>query len=89
MAPVVRLQDPAREHGPVGLEQLAGDFQVELVQAGESGQVGAREGSVEHVEVFRVAGVGTAIFERPRPLSRHRRADPGRVVRYTLNCEEP
>ncbi|MDN4175806.1 hypothetical protein QWY28_22790, partial [Nocardioides sp. SOB77] len=40
-------------------------------------------------EVFRVAGVGTAIFERPRPLSRHRRADPGRVVRYTLNCEEP
>jgi predicted nucleotidyltransferase len=42
-----------------------------------------------HVEVFRVAGVGTAIFERPRPLSRHRRADPGRVVRYTLNCEEP
>lgn len=36
-----------------------------------------------------MAGVGTAIFERPRPLSRHRRADPGRVVRYTLNCEEP
>jgi type I restriction-modification system DNA methylase subunit len=42
-----------------------------------------------HVEVFRVAGLGTAIFERPRPLSRHRRADPSRVVRYTLNCEEP
>ena len=75
MAPVVRLQDPAREHGPVGLEQLAGDFQVELVQAGESGQVGAREGSVRHVEVFRMRRVGTFILGRPRPSSSERRAD--------------
>ena len=29
--------------------------------------------------------VGTFIFERPRPLSRQRRADD----LYTLNCEEP
>ncbi|ULN70059.1 hypothetical protein [Mycolicibacterium smegmatis] len=30
-------------------------------------------------------GVGTSIIGRPRPLSRHRRADD----LYTLNCEEP
>jgi hypothetical protein len=38
-----------------------------------------------HVEVFRMAGVGTSILGRPRHLSRDRRASP----RYTLNCEEP
>mgnify|MGYP002652345602 CR=1 FL=1 len=34
-APVVRLHDPARQHGPVRLEQLAGDLQTEAVEAGE------------------------------------------------------
>ncbi len=29
-----------------------------------------------------MSGVGTLILGRPRPLSRHRRAEP-----YTLNCE--
>jgi hypothetical protein len=43
------------------------------------------DGSVGHVEVFQMAGVGTAIFGRPRRLSRDRRARPT----YTLNCEEP
>ena len=43
--------------------------------AAELGQVTVVEGSVEHVEVFQMAGVGTSIFERPRPLSRYRRAD--------------
>ncbi|MCK6211339.1 AAA family ATPase, partial [Georgenia sp. EYE_87] len=42
-------------------------------------------GSVGHVEVFRMGGVRTSIFGRPRPLSGDRRADP----HYTLNCEEP
>ncbi|MDF1902031.1 hypothetical protein PXH78_23810, partial [Mycolicibacterium smegmatis] len=42
-------------------------------------------GSVRHVEVFQMDGVGTSIIGRPRPLSRHRRADD----LYTLNCEEP
>jgi hypothetical protein len=31
-----------------------------------------------------MAGVGTSIFERPRPLPRQRRADG-----YTVNCDEP
>ncbi|TXH16784.1 MAG: hypothetical protein E6R06_30425, partial [Mycobacterium sp.] len=42
-------------------------------------------GSVRHVEVFRMRSVGTLIFERPRPLSRQRRANH----LYTLICEEP
>ena len=54
-APVVRLDDPAGEHGAVGLEQLGGDLQAEDVQTGEGGQVGGREGSIGHVEVFRMA----------------------------------
>ncbi|GAS98347.1 2-nitropropane dioxygenase NPD, partial [Mycolicibacterium canariasense] len=36
-------------------------------------------------EVFRMRSVGTLIFERPRPLSRQRRANH----LYTLICEEP
>src|SRR5690606_32501428 len=64
---------------------LADDLQAEVVQAGERGQVRAREGSVEHVEVFRVAGVGTSIIGRPRPLPSGRRAH----YLYTLICDEP
>ena len=59
--------------------------QAEFVEAAERGQVRARKGSsVKHVEVFRVAGVGTSILGRPRPLHRHRRAGC-----YTLKSEEP
>jgi hypothetical protein len=54
-APVIRLDHPAGEHGAIGLEQLARDLQTEAVQTGEGRQVGAREGSVGHVEVFRMA----------------------------------
>ena len=35
---------------------------------------GRREGSVRHVEVFRMGGVGTSILGRPRPLPGDRRA---------------
>ena len=79
-APVVRLHDPARQHGPVRLEQLAGDLQTEAVEAGEGSQVRAREGSVRHVEVFRTGCVRTPIIGRPRPSPRHRRAAPGRTT---------
>ena len=57
----------------------------ELAEATERGQIRAREGSVRHVEVFRMDGVRTSIIGRPRPLSRQRRADH----LYTLNFEEP
>lgn len=52
---------------------------------GRRGQVRRSEGSVVHVEVFRMGSVGTSIIGGPRPLSRHRRTHH----RYTLNCEEP
>ncbi|MBN9796030.1 hypothetical protein DMP15_01825 [Pseudonocardia sp. UM4_GMWB1] len=55
----------------------------------EGGQVRAaeagRRGSVGHVEVFRMDGVGTSIVGRPRRLSADRRARPT----YTLIWEEP
>ena len=55
----------------------------------EGGQVRAaeagRRGSVGHVEVFRMDGVGTSIVGRPRRLSADRRSRPT----YTLIWEEP
>lgn len=88
-APLVRLHHTAGEHRPVRLEPLAGDLQAEIIKAAERGQVRAAEaprgGSVGHVEVFRMGGVGTSIFGRPRRLSPDRRAS----VRYTLIWEEP
>lgn len=44
----------------------------------ERGHIRASEGSVRHVEVSRMEGVGTSSLGSPRPLSSHRRADnPG------------
>ena len=83
--PSVLGNDPTGQQRPIGLEALSGHLQPELVEAAERGQVRAREGSVRHVEVFQMGGVGTSIFGRPRRLPRDRRADQ----RYTLNCEEP
>ena len=62
------------------VDLLTGHRQAEAIQQTEAIEIRARESSVEHVEVFRVAGVGTSIIGRPRPLPRDRRAK-----RYTLN----
>ena len=56
-----------------------------LVEAAELAQVRGREGSVRHVEVFRVGSVRTPIIGRPRPLPGHRRARRP----YTLVWDEP
>jgi len=74
-APLVRLDDTTRQDSAIRLEPLPDDFEAELLQASERGQVRASEGSVRHVEVFRMGGVGTSILGRPRPLHGHRRAD--------------
>jgi hypothetical protein len=50
-APLVRLDDPARQHRTVGLDSLAGDGQAELIEPAEPGQVRAGEGSVRQLEV--------------------------------------
>ncbi|GFG93725.1 hypothetical protein MBOU_57670 [Mycobacterium bourgelatii] len=88
-APPILFDEPARQHRAIISEVLAGHLQPELIEAAESREVSAGEarptGSVGHVEVFRMGGVRTSIFERPRPLSRQRRADNP----YTLICEEP
>ena len=57
-----------------GVELLPGHFQTKLIKPAERGEVRASEGSVMHVEVFRMVGVRTSILGRPRPPSRHRPA---------------
>ena len=88
-APLIGLHDPARDDRPVRLHPLPHRDEAELVKTGERGQVRASEGSVRHVEVFRIRRVGTLILRRPRPLPPHRRADHGEVRSYTLDWEEP
>ncbi len=83
--PLIRLDDPARKDSTIGFESLPGDDQAQLVQAAVRSQIRTRIGSVEHVEVFRLDGVGTSILGRPRHLPRDRRASPT----YTLIWEEP
>ena len=86
---VIGLQDPTRKARAIGLQTLADHDQAELIQAAERGQVRAAEGSVRHVEVFQMGGVGTSILGRPRHLPRDRRASHHPTSDYTLNCEEP
>jgi len=89
MAPTVRFDDPAGQYRPAGLESLPDDLQPEFVQAGEGGQVRAGEGSVAHVEVFRLGGVRTSMIGRSRRIPGHRlgqRAD-GYPDQATVDCE--
>lgn len=74
VAPVIRFDHPAGQHGPAWFQALAGGHEAEFVQPAELGQVTVVEGSVRHVEVFQMACVGTSICGRPRPLSSYRRA---------------
>ena len=67
---------------------LAGHFQAKVIQARERAQVRAIKGSIGHVEVFRMDGVGISIIERPRPLPGHDTPNPTEHP-YTLKCEEP
>jgi hypothetical protein len=82
---LVTVHDAAFQHGPIRLKTLPNGFKAELIQAAERGQVRTGEGSVGHVEVFRMGGIRTSIIGRPRPSPGQRRANPF----YTLNCEEP
>ena len=40
-------------------------FQAQVIQVRERAQVRAIKGSIGHVEVFRMDGVGISIIERP------------------------
>ena len=89
MTPPVRLDHPAGQHRPIRLEPLASDFQTELVEPAERGQVSAGEASatssVGQVEVSQMDGVRTPIIgETSTPLQ-----GPSTPGPYTLNREEP
>ena len=72
----------------VWLNALAGHFQAQVIQVRERAQVRAIKGSIGHVEVFQMDGVGISIIERPRPLHNHDTPNPAHNT-YTLKCEEP
>ena len=63
----VRLGGTALQHRPIRPEALPDGFEAEPVEPAERGKVGSQEGTVGHVEVFRMGGVGTTIIGRPRP----------------------
>ena len=79
-APRICLNDATLDHRPMRAKVLTNGLETELIEAAERGEVRANEGSVEHVEVFRVDSVRTSIIGRPRPLSRHRRAHPAHAA---------
>lgn len=74
-APSVGLKHPTRQDRTTWLKTLPNHLQAERVQPGSVIRSGAAKGSVTHVEVIPMSGVGTLILERPRPLPSHRRAD--------------
>ena len=72
----------------VCLNALARHFQAQVIQARERAQVGAIKGSIGHVEVFQMDGVGISIIGRPRLLPGHDTPNTAHNT-YTLNYEEP
>ena len=62
-APRIVLDDATLDHRPIRLEMLTYSLEAEFVEATERGQAGRSEGSLEHVEVFRMGSVGTSIME--------------------------
>ena len=86
--PPILTSNTARQHCMVWPNALARHFQAQVIQARECAQVGAIKGSIGHVEVFQVDGVGISIIERPRPLPGH---DTPNLTQhpYTPNYEEP
>jgi len=67
---------------------LARHFQAQVIQARERAQVRVIKGSIGHVEVFQMDGVGTPSLGGPRPLPGHDTPNPAHNT-YALKCEEP
>src|SRR5690606_3250870 len=68
---------------------LTGDGEAVVVEEAERRKIGGGECPVGHVEVFRMASVGTSIIGRPRPRLRDRHAADSSGGRYTLKHDEP
>ena len=89
-APRIILSQTAFQNRLVPADLLTGDPQPEGIELAEAIEVRTGESRLGHVEVFRVEGVGTSIFGRPRLLSVDRHARPApRTCPYTLKREEP
>ena len=89
-APRIILSQTAFQNRLVPADLLTGDPQPQGIEQAEAIEVRTGESRLGHVEVFRVEGVGTSIFGRPRLLSVDRHARPApRTCLYTLKREEP
>ena len=86
--PPILTSNTARQHCTVWLNALTRHLQPQAIQARERAQIRAIKGSIGHVEVFQMDGVGTPIIGRPRPLPGHDTPNPANNT-YTLTCEEP
>ena len=86
--PPVLTSNTACQHCMVCLNALTRHLQPQAIQARERAQIRAIKGSIGHVEVFQMDGVGTPIIGRPRPLPGHDTPNPANNT-YTLNYEEP
>ena len=86
--PPVLTSNTARQHCMVCLNALTRHLQPQAIQARERAQIRAIKGSIGHVEVFQMDGVGTPIIERPRPLPGHDTPNPTQHP-YPPNYEEP
>ena len=86
--PPILTRNTARQHCMVWPHALTRHLQAQAIQARERAQVGAIKGSIGHVEVFQMDGVGISIIGRPRPLPSHDTPNPAHNT-YTLNYEEP
>ena len=86
--PPVLTSNTARQHCMVCLNALTRHLQPQVIQARERAQVRAIKGSIGHVEVFQMDGVGISIIGRPRPLPGHDTPNPAHNT-YTLKCEQP
>ena len=87
-APPILTHYLACQDGPLASYTLARHFQTQVIQACECAQVRAIKGSIGHVEVFQMGGVGISIIERPRPLPGHDTPNTAHNT-YTPKCEEP
>jgi len=60
--PLINFDNPALQHCTIRCDLLPSDLESELIKTAEDVQIGRVEGSVEHVEVFPLGGVGTSIL---------------------------
>lgn len=83
--PAIRFSDATLDDRTIRLHDLPDGLKTELIESAERGQGGRGEGSVEHVEVFRMGSAGTSILVETSTPTR----PPTRSGDYTLDREEP